>query len=97
MEFEHTTPMALRERAGNYFFTRIGDVLAEVGGDYDVIVIDCPPLAQPVYIDRDMWEEIVLNLVSNAFKFTTEVSVFPDTLPFKWEDAAAKYASTAPK
>ena len=43
MEFEHTTPMALRERSGNYFFTRIGDVLAEVEGDYDVIVIDCPP------------------------------------------------------
>jgi PhoPQ-activated pathogenicity-related protein len=25
-------------------------------------------------------------------KFTTEVSVVPDTLPFKWEDAAKKYA-----
>lgn len=43
MEFEHATPMALRERSGNYFFTRIGDVLAEVEGDYDVVVIDCPP------------------------------------------------------
>jgi PhoPQ-activated pathogenicity-related protein len=30
------------------------------------------------------------------FKFTTGVSVTPDTLPFKWEDAAAKYAATAP-
>ncbi|MFC0201836.1 plasmid partitioning protein RepA [Paracoccus rhizosphaerae] len=43
MEFEHTTPMALRERSGNLFFTRIGDVLAEVETDYDVVVIDCPP------------------------------------------------------
>jgi hypothetical protein len=28
------------------------------------------------------------------FKFTTEVSVVPDTLPFKWEDAKAKYPVT---
>jgi len=31
------------------------------------------------------------------FKFTTEVSVVPDVLPFKFEDAAKKYAATAPK
>ena len=34
------------------------------------LVIDCPPLGEPAWIDREMWEKIVPNLVSNAFKFT---------------------------
>ncbi|MEH1100320.1 SpoIIE family protein phosphatase [Micromonospora sp. CPCC 205561] len=34
------------------------------------LVVDCPPLPGPVHVDRDMWEKVVLNLVSNAVKFT---------------------------
>jgi signal transduction histidine kinase/DNA-binding response OmpR family regulator len=36
------------------------------------LVVDCPPLGQSVPIDREMWEKVVLNLLSNAFKFTFE-------------------------
>ncbi|WP_300513400.1 plasmid partitioning protein RepA [Aliiroseovarius sp.] len=43
MEFEHDTPRALVQRDGNLFFTRVGDALAEVEQEYDVVVMDCPP------------------------------------------------------
>jgi signal transduction histidine kinase len=39
------------------------------------LVVDAPPLPQPVYADRTMWEKIVFNLLSNAFKHTFEGSI----------------------
>ena len=39
------------------------------------LAIDCPTLPHPVYVDREMWEKIVLNLLSNAFKHTFAGSI----------------------
>jgi signal transduction histidine kinase len=37
--------------------------------------VDISPLSQEVYIDRDMWEKIILNLLSNAFKYAKKGSI----------------------
>lgn len=34
--------------------------------------VDIKAISEPTYVDRDMWEKVVLNLLSNALKFTFE-------------------------
>lgn len=48
--------------------------------------VDCPPLPEPLFVDRSMWEKIVLNLLSNAFKFTFAGTI---TARLGWRDGSA--------
>jgi len=43
MEFEHETLRALSQGNADLFFFLVKEALVQVDGDYDVVVIDCPP------------------------------------------------------
>jgi PAS domain S-box-containing protein len=49
--------------------------------------IDCPDLPEPLWIDHDLWEKLVLNLLSNALKFTFEGSI---RLGLRWVGRGAE-------
>ena len=49
--------------------------------------VDCRPLGEPVFVDRPMWEKIVFNLLSNAFKFTFDGEI---TVSLRRADGAAE-------
>lgn len=63
--------------------TELGNFTAEIASVFRSAMekaglrysVECEALAEPAWVDRDMWEKIVLNLLSNAFKFTLKGEV----------------------
>ncbi|MDZ7960331.1 MAG: ATP-binding protein [Aulosira sp. DedQUE10] len=47
------------------------------------LIVDCPKLPEEIYIDREMWEKIIFNLLSNAFKFTFSGTITVKLLYFQ--------------
>jgi Signal transduction histidine kinase len=62
--------------------------------------IDCAAVDEPVYVDRELWAKIVLNLLSNALKATFEggitVRFGPSDDGWNWSSATPVSASRRP-
>ncbi|MBI5164472.1 MAG: response regulator, partial [Magnetospirillum sp.] len=67
-----------RQAEATYRPIDLGRFTAELTGQFEsacahcglALVSDCPPMDEPTYVDPEMWEKIVFNLLSNAFKYT---------------------------
>jgi len=70
--------------------TDLSALTADIAGSFRSLVqrsgvafsVDCPPLPEPVQVDTGQWEKIVLNLLSNAFKFTLQGSI---AVELRWQ------------
>ncbi|MCW3011498.1 MAG: signal transduction histidine kinase [Solirubrobacterales bacterium] len=80
---------------GSFEPTDLPRLTAELAGSFRAatervglaLVLDTPPLGEEVLVDRELWETIVLNLLSNALKFTFEGSI---TVAVRRRDAMAE-------
>ncbi|MEO7217733.1 MAG: ATP-binding protein [Gemmatimonadaceae bacterium] len=71
-----------REEA-NFQATDLGRFTAELASSFRstvekaglTLAVDSPSSAERVYVDHAMWETVVLNLISNAFKHTLKGSI----------------------
>ncbi len=76
-----------RQKAG-FMLTDIASFTASLAGNFRSLsekaglelIIKADPGLPPVYVDREMWEKIVLNLLSNAFKYTLQGSITVELL-----------------
>jgi len=74
-----------------YEWVNLADLTVDLAGAFRsvceraalVFEIDCPQLGRLVCVDQTMWEKIVLNLLSNAFKFTLKGSI---TVKLQWAE-----------
>jgi signal transduction histidine kinase len=62
------------------------------------LVVELQAARAPLYVDRSLWEKVVLNLLSNAFKFTFEGEIGVtavdrgDTVEFRFRDTGVGVA-----
>ncbi|MDF5723029.1 MAG: ATP-binding protein [Rhizonema sp. PD37] len=52
------------------------------------LIVECEVLPEEIYIDRQLWEKIVFNLLSNAFKFTLAGSI---TVRMQWAQTHVEF------
>jgi PAS domain S-box-containing protein len=80
----------------SYVPTDLASVTAELASSFESAMgraglqyrVLTDPLSSLVYVDREMWEKVVLNLISNSFKYTLEGSV---TATVKEADGRAEF------